>query len=54
MSLFIGTLSFDSEAQLNAVRMGVLMGSLISGLIGAAALLIAARGKTPVPVVATT
>lgn len=49
MSLFIGTLSFDSEAQLNAVRLGVLMGSIISGAIGAAALLIAARGRAQAP-----
>ena len=54
MSLFIGTLSFDSEAQLNAVRLGVLMGSIISGVLGAAALLIAARGRerAPAPVTA--
>ncbi|MEG3617035.1 Na+/H+ antiporter NhaA [Magnetovibrio sp. PR-2] len=34
MSLFIGTLAFDSPDQLNAVRLGVLMGSLASGALG--------------------
>lgn len=34
MSLFIGTLAFDGESTLNAVRLGVLMGSIASGLLG--------------------
>ncbi|MBC6407239.1 MAG: Na+/H+ antiporter NhaA [Rhodobacteraceae bacterium] len=34
MSLFIGGLSFDSPELLNQVRLGVLLGSLVSGLIG--------------------
>lgn len=34
MSLFIGTLAFDSDETLNAVRLGVLMGSLASGIMG--------------------
>lgn len=34
MSLFIGTLAFDGDEMLNAVRLGVLMGSLASGLLG--------------------
>ena len=34
MSLFIGTLAFDSSEQLNQVRTGVLLGSFISGMIG--------------------
>ncbi len=34
MSLFIGTLAFDTSDQLNQVRLGVLIGSLISGVIG--------------------
>ncbi len=38
MSLFIGTLAFDTSDQLNQVRLGVLIGSLISGLIGFAIL----------------
>lgn len=38
MSLFIGTLAFDSSEQLNAVRLGVLMGSILSALLGFAIL----------------
>ena len=34
MSLFIGTLAFDTADVLNQVRLGVLMGSLASGVIG--------------------
>ncbi len=34
MSLFIGTLAFDSADQLNAVRLGVLMGSILSAVAG--------------------
>jgi NhaA family Na+:H+ antiporter len=35
MSLFIGTLAFDDEAVLKQVRLGVLMASLLSGLVAA-------------------
>lgn len=45
MSLFIGTLAFDDEATLNAVRLGVLMGSFASGLLGYAVLRTACREK---------
>lgn len=38
MSLFIGTLAFEDVAQQNAVRLGVLSGSLLSGLVGYATL----------------
>lgn len=34
MSLFIGTLAFETPEQLNAVRLGVLMGSVLSGILG--------------------
>lgn len=34
MSLFIGTLAFDGEETLNSVRLGVLMGSIASGVLG--------------------
>jgi len=34
MSLFIGTLAFEGDELLNAVRLGVLMGSFASGLLG--------------------
>lgn len=43
MSLFIGSLSFDDAALMNQVRLGVLTGSLISGVLGYAALVIASR-----------
>ena len=38
MSLFIGTLAFDSPELQAAVRLGVLSGSLLSGCIGYAVL----------------
>ncbi|MGB3625526.1 MAG: Na+/H+ antiporter NhaA [Henriciella sp.] len=41
MSLFIGTLAFDSTAQLDQVRIGVLLGSLLSALTGIAMLMLA-------------
>ena len=34
MSLFIGTLAFDDQALINDVKIGVLMGSVASGLLG--------------------
>jgi len=34
MSLFVGTLAFDTAEQLNQVRLGVLAGSVVSGLLG--------------------
>jgi len=34
MSLFIGTLAFDTAEQLNAVRLGVIMGSILSAIVG--------------------
>lgn len=34
MSLFIGTLAFSTDEQLNAVRFGVIMGSLLSTILG--------------------
>jgi NhaA family Na+:H+ antiporter len=38
MSLFIGTLAFDDAELLNGVRLGVLMGSILSGILGYALL----------------
>lgn len=38
MSLFIGSLNFETDAQMNAVRIGVLAGSLISAALGYAVL----------------
>jgi NhaA family Na+:H+ antiporter len=43
MSLFIGSLAFESAALLNQVRLGVICGSLISAFAGICALLFAAR-----------
>jgi len=34
MSLFIGTLAFDDASLLNGVKLGVLMGSIASGILG--------------------
>jgi NhaA family Na+:H+ antiporter len=34
MSLFIGTLAFEDAELLNGVRLGVLMGSILSGVLG--------------------
>lgn len=38
MSLFIGTLAFDNSSYTSSVRLGVLLGSLISGILGYAVL----------------
>ncbi len=43
MSLFIGTLAFDDEAALKQIRLGVLMASLLSGIV--AALMFSAIGR---------
>jgi NhaA family Na+:H+ antiporter len=44
MSLFIGTLAFEDESLMAQVRLGVLVASLVSGVV-AALVLIAARGR---------
>ena len=46
MSLFIGNLAFDTAEFANAVRMGVLCGSLLSGILGVFILLYAARNQS--------
>jgi NhaA family Na+:H+ antiporter len=38
MSLFIGSLAFGADDKMNAVRLGVLLGSVVSGLFGYAIL----------------
>jgi Na+:H+ antiporter, NhaA family len=43
MSLFIGTLAFTDEAVLGQIRLGVLVASLLSGAVGALALIAAGR-----------
>ena len=45
MSLFIGGLAFVDAAQADAVKIGVLMGSLLSAVIGYAVLRLAAANK---------
>ncbi|MDX1780997.1 MAG: Na+/H+ antiporter NhaA [Thalassovita sp.] len=49
MSLFIGSLSFSDPAMMNQVRLGVLSGSLISAVMGYAALSLAGRQGAPTP-----
>ncbi len=44
MSLFIGSLSFDDLAQINAVRVGVLAGSVLSAILGYGVLRLAIKG----------
>lgn len=46
MSLFIGTLAFSDADQQDAVRLGVLLGSLVSAVAGYLVLRFAARGET--------
>jgi NhaA family Na+:H+ antiporter len=43
MSLFIGSLSFNDPELMNQVRLGVLSGSLVSGLLGYGILMVASR-----------
>ncbi|MEM0988019.1 MAG: Na+/H+ antiporter NhaA [Pseudomonadota bacterium] len=43
MSLFIGTLAFSGVEEQNAVRLGVLSGSLLSGVLGAVMLYLGSR-----------
>jgi NhaA family Na+:H+ antiporter len=43
MSLFIGTLAFDEPAQIDAVRVGVIAGSIISTILGLAILWLGSR-----------
>ncbi|MEM9234450.1 MAG: Na+/H+ antiporter NhaA, partial [Pseudomonadota bacterium] len=43
MSLFIGGLAFNEAAQMNEVRIGVLMGSILSGVVGYTLLRVAAK-----------
>jgi len=44
MSLFIGTLAFDDASLLNGVRLGVLMGSIASGILGFVLLRVFCKG----------
>jgi NhaA family Na+:H+ antiporter len=46
MSLFIGTLAFDSPTQIDAVRVGVIAGSVVSTLLGLSILWLGSRKST--------
>ena len=43
MSLFIGGLSYADPSMMNDVRLGVLSGSVVSGIVGYFALILASR-----------
>ncbi len=47
MSLFIGLLAFDDPATQDHVKIGILMGSLVSGLLGAIMLTLSSRRSKP-------
>jgi len=47
MSLFIGSLAFDDVAHVNFVKLGVLLGSILSGAIGYVVLRVALSGRLP-------
>ena len=50
MSLFIGGLSFADPAMMNQVRLGVLSGSIVSGILGYTALMMASsKAAEPAP-----
>jgi NhaA family Na+:H+ antiporter len=47
MSLFIGTLAFNTPAQIDAVRLGVIAGSVVSGLLGLTILWLGSKKTAP-------
>jgi NhaA family Na+:H+ antiporter len=49
MSLFIGTLAFDDENLMAQIRVGVLVASILSGLVAWLVLVVAARANPVVP-----
>lgn len=52
MSLFIGSLAFQTADDMNAVRLGVMIGSVASGVLGFAALYLSTRAPHPARAVA--
>lgn len=49
MSLFIGGLSYSDPSMMNDVRLGVLSGSIVSGIVGYIALMLASRENAQEP-----
>ena len=49
MSLFIGTLAFENVTLMNDVRLGVLLGSFASAIMGVTVLILAGRQQTVTP-----
>jgi len=49
MSLFIGTLAFEDENLMAQVRVGVLVASILSGLVAWLVLIVAARANPAPP-----
>ena len=49
MSLFIGTLAFEDENLMAQVRVGVLVASILSGLVAWLVLIVAARAELSPP-----
>jgi NhaA family Na+:H+ antiporter len=47
MSLFIGALAFDSPELGKATKIGVLLGSIASAVLGAIVLRLVGRGRAP-------
>lgn len=47
MSLFIGTLAFNDETTLAIIRLAVLLGSLLSAIVGVLVLIAASRAASP-------
>jgi Na+:H+ antiporter, NhaA family len=50
MSLFIGTLAFGQSDLETVMRLGVLVGSVLSGMLGAAALTLGGRRAPIAPI----
>jgi NhaA family Na+:H+ antiporter len=51
MSLFIGSLAFSDAETMNTVRLGVISGSVVSGILGFLALWLSPRTDTNLDVV---
>jgi len=49
MSLFIGSMAFTDAEYMNQVRLGVLLGSFLSAIVGYLILFAATSGQAPIP-----